>query len=308
MPIPFNVTNDPHQTIGQINQRYISAAIEEQKNFPDRPAIELSFGSRAKNSSLVVARAFVDYMNSIGVRFSAKREGDAFGYANRIGFFSDFNNAGYEYQKHAANGRFLEIEKIEPHDMGVAAKVKSALDDYSLLPGVIISEEAHDILLYSIGELISNVRRHARFSGRVSFQYYPSMSSNEITVCDCGIGIIESLKQAYPGNDLELLKMSIQNGVTSSISHGPYGERSPGVGLYNLCKLAQHNPNLAVTIHTKNFRMVINQHYPVESPLVNELLSTFQGTMVKVSIPNLVNVNLSTVLNQYPGERNPFIS
>jgi hypothetical protein len=152
------------------------------------------------------------------------------------------------------------------------------------------------------------VRRHAYFSGRVSFQYYPKRGINEITVCDCGIGIIDSLRKAYQGSDEDLLKMSIQNGITSSISHGPYAERSPGVGLFNLCKLAEQNPNAQVTIYTKNYNMIVNSRYPVETPYINVLSCSFPGTMVCVSIPNLVSVDLKNILRQsYTFTGNQFI-
>jgi anti-sigma regulatory factor (Ser/Thr protein kinase) len=308
--IILNISSNPILLVNQINRAFIEEAKQLQNRTTTAPAVLLRFREQfASNSSLVIARSFVDYLNSLGIYCSAQNLGSSYGYAQRLGFFSDFTGDEYNHKKHPPNGRFMEIELITSSDTQVSGKVSQYLQEYANRDDVFISDEALEILKYSVGELISNVRRHAAFTGRVSFQYYKWEGINELTVCDCGIGITESLRGGgYSGTDEQLLKESIKKNVTSSRVHPSYGEQSPGVGLYNICRLAEENRNAKISIATKNLLMTVSQEYPINNPGITYLDGYFPGTIVVARFPNNIHIDLRSVLSEHLKDTIPFFS
>ncbi|WP_433943450.1 ATP-binding protein [Paenibacillus sp. SN-8-1] len=298
VPIPIYVYTDYENFMDQIDKDFLPKAIEAQAS--NKAGVEFIFGSdHIRNSTLVIARNLIDYLNSNKVRIAASGHGEALNYAKRLNFFDDFSGATYSFEKRNPGGRFLELEKIDSHDTKVSGKVERALYDYCALDGVFISEEAYDIITYSIGELISNVRRHSGSRGRVSFQYYKKSGINTITVSDVGVGIPSTLRKGlYEGEIDELLKMSIQKEVTCSRISTSYESRSPGVGLYNICRLAESNSNCLVTIVSNGYKMTINEFNPIESPQITKLKGFFPGTQVMIHINNNIDVSLDQILER----------
>lgn len=308
--IILNISSNPVLLVNQVRQTFIEEAREIQNRNPTSPAVLLRFREQfASNSCLVIARSFVDYLNALGIYCSAQNLGSSFGYAQRLGFFTDFTGDEYSHKKHPPNGRFMDIEQITSADTQVSGRVSQYLQQYADRFDVYISDPALEILKYSVGELISNVRRHAGFTGRVSFQYYKGDGINELTVCDCGVGITESLRGGgYNGTDEELLKKSIKKNVTSSRVHPSYGEQSPGVGLYNICRLAEENQKASVSIATKNLLMTVSQEYPIDKPGIHYLEGNFPGTIVVARFPNNIDIDLSSVLREHLRDTIPFFN
>lgn len=298
----------PILLVNQLTSDFVERAKEIQEKDPKNQAVNLKFQKFASNSSLVIARSFVDFLNSKGIYCSTDLPvNETFKYANRIGFFEDFTGNTITKTQHKPNGRFMEIELITSQDTQVSGKVSDSLRQYANRDDVYISEEALEILTYSVGELISNVRRHAGFTGRVSFQYYKHAGLNDITVCDCGIGIAESLKAGgYEGSEVELLKQSIKKSVTSSRIHASYSERSPGVGLYNICRIAEMNEKAHVFIATGNMVMTVNKEYPIDNPGIKYMEGYYPGTIVLARVPNNVQLDLSGVLSEHLKDTVPF--
>lgn len=299
--LDFRLHSDPGPVVKQATLDFVEKArILQRKIGKDVPSVNFVFPYNfVSNSTLVIARCFMDLLIQEGIKISAtNKTASSFNYANRLGFFEDVEGYPYEKTKHDAAGRFIELEKITPSDASVTNRVKNSLKVYSEREGVYISDDTIDLLLYSIGELVSNVRRHSGTSGRISFQHLTDC--NEITVCDFGIGIIDHLRSAgFTGTDEELLLKSIDAYVSSSHKIGhTYQEDSPGVGLFNLTRIAEVNDDTSVTILTKNLKLTISKNRPRVTPLISELDYIYQGTIVVIRIPNNVPVSLNKVLEE----------
>lgn len=294
------MTNDPRDFVSQIPKNFLDMAMEIKERTGLDHVVTLVFSDFVSNSTLVIARAFIDYLKSHGILCRVVNSGKSIGYAQRINFFDDFTNSEYPYQKHPEQGRFMEIELITRGDMRKAKdKFTRNIHEFADREDVFISDEALELLNYSIGELIDNVRRHSMSTGRISFQYYKGQGINEITVCDCGIGIIKALRSAgYLGKDHEILKLSVQKGVTSSTSYGPYEEQSPGYGLYILSQIAERNPGAKLTIATGKHIMTITNEYPLMNPSITYHKGFFPGTIVVLRIPNRIEKELRDILQE----------
>ncbi|MDV2683788.1 hypothetical protein RYX56_05625 [Alkalihalophilus lindianensis] len=296
--LKFYVRSFPDDLLVQTTTEFIDEASLLRDQFGEDFYIQVIFNSDfVSNSSLVIARAFLDFLQNEGFRYDVKGESNSFNYANRLGFFNELPHIDYDFNKQASNGRFLELETITNSDMRVTERLTKSLEEYSDRPNVFISEDSREMLSYSIGEVVSNVRRHSFSTGRISFQNYMGQTVNEVTICDCGIGIIESLRNAGNyGTDVEILKHSIQQ--YTSASHNPvgYAEKSPGVGLYNLCKIAERNKKASVTIVTEQYKLEVSKKNPVDNPKIIKLPTKFKGTIVVLRIPNVLQTNLNEVL------------
>lgn len=296
--IILHVNVRPEDLVSQLSQTFLKQAKDLQQRNILEPAVVFDLGNFASNKSLVVCRALIDRLQVSGINVGVYPNAKSFQYARRLGFFDDFEDIGQTASR-PAEGRFMEIERISADNPQTSGIVARHLRDFANIDDVWISEEALEILIYSVGELISNVRRHAKFSGRVSFQYYRGSGCIEITVADCGIGIIDSLEAAgYNGSDTEILAQSIQKQVTASRAKGAYGEPSPGVGLYNVCRLAEANESAFVSICTGSYVMNVSNSHTVEKPSIQYLNGAFPGTIVHIRIPNRIYTGLDVVLQE----------
>lgn len=296
----LEITKTPEEFISQINKDFLTRAKELQKATGKDHVVTLSFTNNfVTNSTLVIARAFVDYLNHHGIFCSAEDLGDSYTYAQRIGFFEDFTDNNYPYRKHPSSGRFMEIELISPGNWKARDKFTKGIREFAQRQEVSITYGALELLNYSIGELIDNVNRHSLFTGRISFQYYKESGLNEITVCDCGIGIVKALRSAgYQGDDRELLQLSVQKGITSSTSYGPYSEQSYGVGLYVLSRIAELNSGAEFKIATGKHIMTISNEYPLTNPIITNHEGFFPGTIVVLRIPDQIQTGLQEILQE----------
>jgi len=98
-------------------------------------------------------------------------------------------------------------------------------------------DETMDALRYGMAELGRNVVQHSQseVGGVAIAQYFPDRKALQISISDCGRGILSSLAKTYPelGNDLEGLKLALLPHVSGAFRHGMYSaSENAGLGLF----------------------------------------------------------------------------
>jgi anti-sigma regulatory factor (Ser/Thr protein kinase) len=96
-------------------------------------------------------------------------------------------------------------------------------------------EEVAGAIKYSLIELLRNVVQHSCSSigGIAMAQYYPRSGLVEICVADCGLGIKETLKEAYPeiDSDIKAVKFATQPHISRTFGPSLYNEMRDNAGL-----------------------------------------------------------------------------
>jgi hypothetical protein len=103
--------------------------------------------------------------------------------------------------------------------------------------GVGPSDETIDALRYGMAELGRNVVQHSAsaFGGVAIAQFFPERRAIQISICDCGQGVLAALSRTYPElkNDGESLKLAVLPHVSGAFRTGTYSaSENAGLGLF----------------------------------------------------------------------------
>lgn len=125
------------------------------------------------------------------------------------------------------------------HVLRTHAEVKRFVDSVTRLGGT-PNRDTMDALKYGMAELGRNVIQHAAspIGGVAMAQFFPDRRAVQVSICDRGRGLWESLKSNYPElrSDLEAAKLSVLPHVSGAPEPGPYGSPdNAGLGLF-FCK------------------------------------------------------------------------
>ena len=98
-------------------------------------------------------------------------------------------------------------------------------------------DETIDALKYSMAELGRNVVQHSNspVGGVAIAQYFPDREAIQISVCDRGCGVLETLQDAYPEikSDIEALKLAVLPHTSGAFAGGMYSaSENAGLGLF----------------------------------------------------------------------------
>jgi hypothetical protein len=99
------------------------------------------------------------------------------------------------------------------------------------------ANETMDALRYGMAELGRNVIQHSvsPIGGIAIAQFFPEREAIQISIADCGIGVLQSLGRVYPElkNHLESLKLAILPHVSGAFKNGMYSASdNAGLGLF----------------------------------------------------------------------------
>jgi len=207
---------------------------------------ELSANRRAKLLSNRIGDA-----NSI-------READrgALGYLKFFGFFTYIGvPLGSDYNRPIRRSNYTPINTITikalTYDLGKEHWTESIIARCEQIASIVSANKQVSIeLAYCIREIVRNVFEHSE-SDRctVMAQLYSSTNIVEISIVDCGIGIVNSLR-AELGNgksDAEILERALLPGISSKHDHEVIkGWKNSGFGLYILSELGKQYGEFAI--------------------------------------------------------------
>ncbi|KPY28744.1 STAS-like domain-containing protein [Pseudomonas syringae] len=143
--------------------------------------------------------------------------------------FLEITEQGGATSEFASGDRIVKLSRIRMSSEipSFANKVMEVLD--------IEDEEVSGAVKYSLIELLRNVIQHSLSDiGAVAMaQYYPKTGLVEICVADCGVGIRETLREAYPeiDNDMKAIKFATQPHVSRTFTPSMYSSMKDNAGL-----------------------------------------------------------------------------
>lgn len=156
-------------------------------------------------------------------------------YLKRIDFFDQLGlQLNEEFQRHAPNGRFVAVKRVNWGDSSYSSIVDEVASCMARANG-----ELRACLNFSIGEIITNVAQHSQGEGFLCAQRYPKSGIVHFAVADTGIGLRNSFTgttlESSLDTDLKALEKSMEPEVSSALLrplHGPYQEYvNRGIGL-----------------------------------------------------------------------------
>lgn len=242
-------------------------------------------------AAIVALCAMIDSWVDQGreVAFQNHETCEAFQYLQRIDFFQ---HLGWEFPekftRHNPGTSFVAIEKVELGNVGfhdpIAGKVAS------VIAGTTDShDEIFQLIQFSVGEIVANVRQHAGRHGFISGQYVERRGWARIGIADCGVGILESFRQNESPHyrkgmtHLHALEKAMQPWVSSRkhLRIGPYGE-SPnrGIGLKMILRMCMEAGGQMLVVSGDAFFHQAGSGKPTLELLPGE--ATLPGTVVSI--------------------------
>lgn len=171
------------------------------------------------------------------VRIHAKKNSVAGGYLVETGFFDLFDEKPSQDITERPN-RTVKLTKIQSSSE-IAPFTTKVMDILR-----IEDEELEGAVKYSLIELLRNVVQHSRsqVGGVAMAQYYPGSGLVNVCVADMGVGVKESLREAYPEleTDLQALKLATLPHVSRTFGPETYTAMrdNAGLGLFFIRQIA----------------------------------------------------------------------
>ena len=149
-------------------------------------------------------------------------------------------------------------------------------------PGVL------DAIAWSVNEIADNVLLHAGpgTTGWVQMIELPKKSQIEFVIVDCGRGITNSLRQAFPGleDDREAVMKAVEKGVTRDPKVGQ------GNGLAGTIRIA-HAAGGWANVHSGEGQLRL-----MPETTLCELAPRHNGTLVEVTLPTANDIDVADAL------------
>jgi hypothetical protein len=154
-------------------------------------------------------------------------------YAKRMGLFNFIRAKGLpDLKGHEPAGRFLELRRIEDQ--------RSLTRTIGDIAAIVRVKHLIEIVQYVLSELTRNVLEHARSEAYVCAQYYPTPKRVSIGIADCGVGILQSLRQSYSfGTHSDAIVAALKPLVSGTSRVGYGSPDNAGLGLFYARGLAK---------------------------------------------------------------------
>lgn len=234
--------------------------------------------------SLLVLCA-MKYLESIGItvtgRIRYSKNSGGLEYLSQMGFFKHLEVDIPHKLRNKKPDSYVSIQQYNSdNQMEVLEKLMGVVK-----ANVPIDDNVFASLDYCFNEILDNVLLHSNVGeGWVVGQYFPNMNALRLIVCDHGIGICESLSEAYDFTEEQALMNCIEEGVTSG--------KGQGHGLYATSRFIELNQGW-MSIISGNSKLDVNEHSTDVSTV-----PFWQGTCVYLRI----NTNIEVDYKQFTGK------
>lgn len=145
--------------------------------------------------------------------------------------------SGIEMNEHEAAGRFIPLTQIKSSD-----ELTRFITE--MIPLLHLSPQHVEPIKYIVSELVRNVLEHAR-SGQgavLCAQYYKKSNTIRIGIADTGVGIKETINNAYAAQThLEAIRLALMPGITGTTRREGGTEFNAGAGLFFIKSMAKVN-------------------------------------------------------------------
>lgn len=164
-------------------------------------------------------------------------------YLARMGLFKLLGiKTAISVKEHEPAGRFIPLTKIVNSD-----ELTGFITD--MVPLLHTAADHAEAIRYVVSELVRNVFEHSGSveGAIVCAQYYKKSNSIKIGVADCGVGIKNSIRHAYPaGSDLDAILLALTPGITGTTRKLGGTEANAGAGLFFIKSIAKTNRDFFV--------------------------------------------------------------
>lgn len=150
-------------------------------------------------------------------------------------------------------------------------------------------QDVLDALRYGMAELGRNVVQHAASSvgGVAIAQHFPDRRAIQVAICDCGRGLLDSLRGNYPElrGHLESLKLAVLPHSSGAAPPGPYGTtENAGLGLF-FCKEICWRTGGSFWLASYDAMIGIHDNDSRGQGRVYRRISPWEGTLVTMHLP-----------------------
>lgn len=231
--------------------------------------------------------------------FIPKQDSD---YLEHMGFYHAMGTKKHGRQMGEAwgNSQYMGIKEIDISMPDFYDKIEDISGELSRVLG--FDSNLARLIKYSFVETIRNVYEHAETKkAYICAQKWPSHNLVEVAILDEGRGIANALGQRFRNkSELELLKMSIQPGVSAKSNHSYLGKkdswRNSGYGLFVLKELCK-NYEAPFYLCSNNFALIQNH-----KGVLSFYETKFSGTAVALRFRTNINVNFQNVIQTIVAE------
>ncbi len=141
--------------------------------------------------------------------------------------------------EHEPAGRFIPLTQITTSD-----ELTKVLTE--IVPCLHLEPKHAEPIRYIVSELVRNVLEHARseHGAILAAQYYKKSNTIRIGIADTGLGIKETINQAYDAKThLEAIRLALMPGITGTTRREGGTELNAGAGLFFIRSIAKVNRN-----------------------------------------------------------------
>ena len=226
------------------------------------------------------------FKNSVKFKYISPKDTGTFHYLKRMGWWnelSDYTDDIITKNQELSNSSIKKFDKNSLDDI-VTEIVKQCAKNVEFAANCLTAFE------WTINELADNVINHADSEyGWIQVVEDHSNNTLDIIVCDNGIGITRSLKQAYPhiANDKIALHEAIKKGITGN------SEKGQGNGLAGSLAIAQANHGLFSINSGLAHILYMNDHMDSGFEPNN---TKYYGTLVEFKFSTSKEINLEEAL------------
>ncbi len=232
-------------------------------------------------------------------------EKKAISYLQRADFFKNFHfDIEENFNRYEASNNMLECTKIQKDGDPdfVDERLKKILESHlgvkkHLILGILLTtyEIVDNILEHSVGGAFSVTSRQIKNPGYVCAQYY-GYNQIEIGISDSGMGIINSMEEAYPElSRKEILHKAFEINTTRHIKTMP----SRGNGLAKLKEFVLES-NGEVICRTNEYKITFNDKY--ENGIIEKEKDDLNGTHFQIIIGCQHDIDTKKIFNAEPSD------
>lgn len=244
-----------------------------------------------------------DKQDFIKISFNTKND---IQYLQRADFFKNLDiHISEDFSRYEVSNNMLECTKIQKDGDPdfVDERLKKILESHLgskqyLILGILLTtyEIVDNILEHSNGgEFNFSKSRVTQSPGFVCAQYYPN-NLIEIGISDSGIGIINSMEDAYPElSRKEILKKAFQSNTTRHIKTMPLR----GNGLAKLKEFVLESGG-EIICRSNEFRIHINNQH--KDGIIRDENKNLNGTHFKIVIGCLEDIDTKKIFNAEPSD------
>lgn len=232
-------------------------------------------------------------------------EKNTISYLQRVDFFKNFHfNIEEKFNRYEVSNNMLECTKIQKDGDPdfIDERLKKILESHlggkrHLILGILLTtyEIIDNILEHSVGGEFSVTSREIQKPGFVCVQYY-SHNQIEIGISDSGVGVINSMEEAYPElSRKEILRKAFEINTTRHIKTMP----SRGNGLAKLKEFVLES-NGEIVCRTNEYKITFNSEH--EDGIIKKEKDDFDGTHFQIIIGCQHDIDTKKIFSTEPSD------